>query len=369
MTWVNSWTKGSKVHWSWNRTQRNEWVSFSSILLIIILCMNIWGCDSSNKYFKGSTMGTFYNITYRGNIGPNKLKPIVDRHLSEIESQLSNWDQESWISRFNSSRSTEFVRIPQHAHQVMTSILDLSDQTGPVLDPTLGRLINLWGFGPDEVELPPDNQDIQTAIKTTGIAKITLKDDPPRIAKTTPDLKLNLSAMAKGYSADVLAKKIERMGIMNYVVNIGGEMHISGSPSRGSHWRISIQQPSSKARDSKAHASMDLRNTGFATSGDYRRFFEDGGDHYSHIIDPRTGRPTTSNLASVSIMAPTTMQADGLATACLVLGLKKSFELVSRLTDVEGFFIQRVTQDKFRITHTTGWPSTRKEKSEARNYE
>ncbi|WP_073068477.1 FAD:protein FMN transferase [Fodinibius roseus] len=300
-------------------------------------------------------MGTYYTVAYRADIDVKKIKSGIEETLYDIEAQLSNWDNESWISRFNRKQSTGFVSIPEHAYQVLEFTLQLANQTNYALDPTLGKLINLWGFGPSKVDRPPNSKAIEEALAETGPEKITLKKTPVRMVKKYANLQLNLSSVVKGYAADVLARKIGQKGITNYFINIGGEIRASVSSEKDSSWTVAIQKPAVNSRSSQAYTMTELFKSGLATSGDYRRFMDNEGRHYPHIIDPQTGRPVENDLASVTIKAPNSMKADGLATACLVLGLKKAQVLIAGTPGVEGLFIQRIKQDQFRAVTTPGW--------------
>lgn len=356
-----SFTLGERTNFcqGWKWTQWGKWATFGAFILVVTFLTNPFGVNSTTWHLEGSTMGTFYTVTYRSDIASSKLKPVLENHLSDIEGQLSNWDKDSWISRFNRSDETAYVPIPPHAYRVVKHSLELFTQTNHALDPTLGNLVNLWGFGPSEADRPPDAQLIRGALEATGAEKLILKDGPPRIAKAHPALQLNVSAVAKGYAADVLAQQLELEGITDYLVNIGGEMRTSGRPENRSSWKVAIQRPDPNTRDGQAHVTINLITAGLATSGDYRRFLEIDGQRYPHILDPKTGWPIQTDLASATIIAPTSMQADGIATACLVLGLQNARELIERTPDAEGLFIQRIKQDKFRTFTTSGWPGSR----------
>lgn len=335
----------------------NSWRMAGALITIIGLITNSCSDSSEIQHLEGSTMGTFYTIAYRGEIVPENLKPRIKKHLADIEAQLSNWDEESWISRFNYSPNTDFVHIPPHAHRVVKHALELATQTNGALDPTLGSLINLWGFGPTKADRPPDAQKIRNALQSTGPEGLSLKVAPARIAKIHPDLQLNVSSIAKGYASDVLALVLDKEGITDYLINIGGEMRINGQPDKGSFWKIAIQKPAIGTPDGQAHLMIQLNKAALATSGDYRRFLEMDGQHYPHILNPDTGWPAITDLASATIIAPTTMQADGFATACMVLGLQRAQELISGIRGVEGLFIQRIGENKFHTYTTSGWPN------------
>lgn len=342
-----------------NKTKWRNWIIFGAVIVVFIFLANFLNASSATRHLKGSTMGTFYTVTYRGDIAVDRLKPALENYLYDIEDQLSNWDENSWISRFNNSGGTDFVPIPEHAYQVLKHYLELTVYTKGALDPTLGELINIWGFGPSKGGHLPSVQTIKRVLETAGVEKLILKDTPPRIAKKHPALHLNLSAITKGYAADVLAEHLESEGITNYVINIGGDFRISGRPGGGSFWTVAIQRPNPESRDDQAYATVNLINaSGVATSGDYRNFFKNNNRHYSHILNPKTGQPIQSDLASTTIIAPTSLFADGIATACMVLGLEKAQELIAQMPNVEGFFIQRTKPNHFRSFATAGWPDS-----------
>ena len=302
-------------------------------------------------------MGTYYAVTYRGEVSSESLRRELERSLSAIDDQLSNWNKDSWVRRFNRHDTTTFVPIPDHASRVLRRSLLLADHTNGALDPTFGQLINLWGFGPSEVNSPPHREAVQKALRSTGYEKLALKSQPPRVAKARSGLHLNLSAVAKGYAVDVLARHLESKGITAYKVNIGGDLRVRGHPGDASGWTIAIQKPDPGARAGDAHTKVSLTESGVATSGDYRRFRTVDGQRYPHVLNPETGRPLRTNLASVTIIAPTALRADGLATACLVLGLHEARELIARTPGTEGLFIERQKPKGFRTHTSPGWPS------------
>jgi thiamine biosynthesis lipoprotein len=301
-------------------------------------------------------MGTYYKVTYRGQVSSSALKREFERRLLAVEDQLSNWNKDSWVRSFNRRDTTGFVPIPNHATRVLRRSLQLADRTNGALDPTMGQLLNLWGFGPFEADPPPKTQALQKALQSTGPEKLTLKNRPPQVAKAHSGLHLNLSATAKGYAVDVLARHLEAEGITVYKVNIGGDIRVRGQPGGESAWTIVIQKPAPGAQSGSANTKVSLSGAGAATSGDYRRFRSVDGQRYPHVLNPETGRPIQSNLASVTVIAPTALRADGLATACLVLGLREARKLIARTPDAEGLFIERQKPNRFRTHASSGWP-------------
>ncbi len=320
---------------------------------------------ATGEQLSGDTMGTTYRVTYHAAAASREwIKQQIERTLDAINRDLSNWDPESWVSRFNRRASTEPQRVPVHARRVVAACLQLARRTDGAVDPTLGRLIDLWGFGPRAVTGPPDAQAIAAALESCGHGKLTLLDDPPRLVKAHPGLALNTSAVAKGYAVDRIAATLDDEGIAHYLVSIGGDVRAKGHPPHERGWPVSIQKPAAQATDQQVEAGVLLRDQALATSGDYRRYLESGGRRYPHIIDPRTGRPVQNDLASVSVIAPTAAEADGLATACMVLGLEGAIRLIDDHARAEALFIRRIAAvgdepGRFELHPTDGWPVAR----------
>jgi thiamine biosynthesis lipoprotein len=308
----------------------------------------------------GPTMGTTYTVTYRGShVSGPALKSQLASKLDAIDQALSNWRRDSWIRRFNRRATTRPMTMPRHAHRAVRIALRLAEQTGGAMDPTIARLINLWGFGPVQREERPSAHAIRKALAATGHEQLTLKTNPPRLSKAHPRLALNVSAVAKGYAADVLAKHLEAEGINHYLVNLGGDLRAKGHPPNRDAWPVDIQRPSPEARAHQPQSSIALRDQALATSGDYRRYKTVNGKRYPHILDPRTGRPVDSALASVSVVAPTAAEADGLATACVVLGLPRARKLIEHIPHAEALFIKDSRGEHFNVHTTKGWNGIR----------
>ncbi len=198
-----------------------------------------------------------------------------------------------------------------------------------VFDVTVGPLVNLWGFGPQRgLDRIPEPQALAAARERVDYRLLALRDDPPALRKARPDLTIDLSAIAKGYGVDEIAGLLESVEVTDYLVDIGGELRARGVNDQGEVWRIGIEQPRADGR--QVERIIGLRDTAMATSGDYRNFFEIDGRRYSHIIDPRTGWPVAHRLASVSVLHPSAMTADGWATGLLALGPESALALADR---------------------------------------
>lgn len=315
-------------------------------LLALFCLLALTACDGDGGAVvtvAGNTMGTTYQVTAVGppdGVTAEMLSADIETVLAEVNGRLSNWIGESEISRFNAARSVDPVTPSPDLTAVMEEAFYLHQLSGGRFDVTLAPLIDLWGFGstrkPGEI---PDDDAIAAALKAVGTTKVLAFDaSVPRLRKKVPDATVNLSAIAKGYGVDRIADVLRRRGVENFLVEIGGDLICRGKNPSGEDWRIGIEKPDAKTRT--IQLVVPVSGLGMATSGDYRNFVEKDGRRYSHIIDPRTGRPVTHDLASVTVLADTAMRADGLATAFLVLGAEKGLEIADK-TGIAAYFIVR----------------------------
>lgn len=265
-------------------------------------------------------MGTTYHIRYvsaNPRHEPEKIKERVDAVLEQINSQMSTYDPNSELSRFNQRQTTEPVVVSRSLETVVRRALEIAEETDGLLDVTVGPLVNLWSFGPQQrPETIPTAEELADAKAATGYRHLTVENH--QLQKHIPELYVDLSTIAKGYGVDRVARLLEQMEIQNYLVEIGGEMRMKGVKPGNQPWRIAIEKPDNTQR--AAQRILEPGNSAIATSGDYRNYFEEDGVRYSHIIDPRTGKPIQHNLVSVTVLAETCMDADAYATALTVMG-------------------------------------------------
>ncbi|QLD32462.1 FAD:protein FMN transferase [Mannheimia varigena] len=306
-----------------------------------IFSMFLNACEKAPEQItlQGKTMGTTYTVKYIDNgevknlANPEKVKSELDGLLVEVNNQMSTYQQDSEISRFNQLKeANQAVEISQDFAKVVQEAIRLNKITEGALDVTVGPLVNLWGFGPDKrLNKVPSDEQIKERSSYVGIDKISLKmEGKPILTKTMPNLYLDLSSIAKGFGVDKLAEHLEKIGVSNYLVEIGGELRGKGKNLQGLDWRIAIEQPIMEQAQS-VQITVPLHNLGMATSGNYRNYFEDeNGNRLSHIIDPQKLSPVSHNLASITVLAPTTMTADGLSTGLFVLGAEKALALAER---------------------------------------
>ncbi|MCK5669552.1 MAG: FAD:protein FMN transferase [Gammaproteobacteria bacterium] len=274
-------------------------------------------------------MGTMYTIKLNvvdTKIDRARISTDVNQRLDKINSQMSTYMETSTLSIFNQSNSQDWVDIPIDLYTVIKESLRINKLSNRAFDVTIGPVVNLWGFGPKaRLEIVPEELTIKQALDSVGSQYIHLRKEPYAIKKDRPNLYIDLSAIAKGYAVDVIADYLDELSISNYMVEIGGEIKTRGINPDNKIWQIGIEKPVEDQRT--VQTVVTLNNTGMATSGDYRNYFEKNGLRYSHTIDPATGKPITHKLASVTVLHPSTMTADAMATALLVLGPEHGFEL------------------------------------------
>ena len=281
------------------------------------------------------------------------------KRLVEINLAMSTYDPESEISRFNEAPTGQWIRISQDFRNVLDAARRLHDLTDGAFDPTMAPLIEAWGFDHEaRIESPLSREEVETALKQTGMSGLTTGTDG--IRKSTPGLMLNMSAIAKGYAVDQLTDLLTEAGYTNVYVNIGGEIRTTGTNPDEIPWRIGISRPrlGSRTDNEKPYAIVGLDHQAVATSGDYRNFFIKDGTIYSHILDPRTGYPVTNRVASVTVLAPDCMTADALATAFMVMGESQAVELSKSLDRTETMVVERTGPDRFEQHATAGWEAS-----------
>lgn len=312
---------------------------------IFIICFLIFtGCNTKKEFFiKGKTMGTTFHITV---VDLNKkrissLKKKICLRLEDINMSMSTYIKESEISRFNRLQSTgEKFYISKDFLNVMLVADELYNITHGAWDAAMGDLINLWGFGNQGVKnkIPP-KEDINRLLKCKDFKNIIISKKG-YLQKKKACISIDLASIAKGYAVDELAKLIISNKINDFLVEIGGEIYASGCTKNGTPWKAGINMPEKFSGINEIYKIVEINNKALATSGNYRIFFEDKGESFSHIIDPETGMPVLNSIASVSIMAEKCIFADGLATSIMVMGSERGVKLVNRLEGVECLIIE-----------------------------
>ena len=310
---------------------------FNLILLFAFLLSA--GCREEKAVFEsfaGYTQGTTYSIVYenRKHIAPEEMKTKVEKIFSDFDMSLSLYKDSSIISRIN--RNEDAVADKFFTEVFQKSAL-VSAMTGGVFDITVGPLVKAWGFGPDAHKNFKESKR-DSLMKLVGMNKVSLVKG--RLVKSDPRMLLDVNAIAQGYSVDVICGYFDKLGIKNYLVEIGGEVRAKGKRD-GNLWRIGIDRP----KDNNLEPGEDLEaiirisDKALATSGNYRKFYVEDGIKYSHTIDPRTGYPAKNTLLSATIVADDCAMADGIATACMVLGKDGAIDFITKHPEFGGYLI------------------------------
>lgn len=256
----------------------------------------------------------------------------VQKALKTINQAMSTYISDSEVSRFNRESNTEWFTVSTETAAVVARALEISKETNGAFDITVGPLVNLWKFGKDKSDFEvPAQSKVNEARASIGYTNLEVRTEPPSIRKLNSDIQIDLSAIAKGYAVDQVAKALEKLGCQSFMVEVGGEVRTAGNKANGKPWRIAIELPSSSNLARDYEKFVKLGDASMATSGDYRNFYEVDGKVYSHTIDPTTGTPVTHQLASISIIAEDCMSADAYATAGMVLGPEKGKECFDQL--------------------------------------
>ncbi|MGV6987787.1 FAD:protein FMN transferase [Testudinibacter sp. P80/BLE/0925] len=318
--------------------QSINWLARLGLAFFISISVAACGDKTTEVAFNGKTMGTTYSVKYLADSSKNlpeaqAVQQAIDRTLQEVNRQMSTYQKDSEISRFNRLQPVEGAfPISAEFGKVVAEAIRLHQLTDGALDITVGPLVNLWGFGPENrPEKIPTDQEIEARRAWVGLDKLILQqqDGQYRLSKSIPNLYIDLSSIAKGFGVDQLAEYLESLGVTDYLVEIGGEIRAKGRNKANKAWQIAIEKP--EFDGSRAvQLIIGLQDMAMATSGDYRNYFERDGVRFSHEIDPHSGKPIQHNLVSVTVLDPSSMTADGLATGLFVLGSDKALAVAEK---------------------------------------
>lgn len=296
----------------------------------------------------GETQGTTYTIKYLTEKGKN-YQLAIDSVLVAFSQSLSTYIPDSEISAFNKMENIDssIVFKNEFFYPVLKSSKEIFELSEGVFDPTLAPIIRVWGFGEmaEPEKIPSDK--IDSLLEFVGFDKYIVFDKTS-LKKTKKHVQLNFNAIAQGYAVDIVALFLEKKNITNYMVEIGGEVRANGKGTEGKGWKIGIDKPidedantenTNQNTERELQAIVTLNNKSLVTSGNYRKFYIREGKKYAHTINPKTGYPVTHTLLSATILANDAMTADGLGTACMVLGKDKALALIEKLENTEVFLI------------------------------
>ncbi|MGB0941987.1 MAG: FAD:protein FMN transferase [Marinomonas sp.] len=297
-------------------------ILIAGAVLVLAFLIRLFSFTPELVSFSGPTMGTTYTVKFYTNENMDsawQYKDDVDAVLVRINELMSTYDSQSELSRLNQTAVNTEVKVSTDLAYVIDQALMISKMSKGEYDVTVGPLVNLWGFGPGKkTDTVPSARDIVLAKQQVDFAAINLSDQTLVKEK---DIYIDLSSIAKGYGVDAVAQKLEQLGIESYLVEVGGEIVAKGAKPDGEPWRVAVESPN--GGHSVAQKIVELADVAIATSGDYRNYFERNGVRYSHTINPKTGKPITHRLVSVTVIEKNATLADGFATAITVLGPEK----------------------------------------------
>ena len=286
-----------------------------------------FSCSKNQNYnaqIKGNTMGTYYFIEVvevSSKLHIDKIKIEIEDTLKMANKILSNWDNNSEISKINKNKTTMPIKLSNELNKVFKTANKINIKSNGFFDLTLDPIIDIWGFGYEskKLETIPSDEQIKNALSLVGQQSLLkFNFDNNELTKKNKNLKINLSSIGKGFGIDLIGKKLDQLGIDNYIINIGGDILTKGHNKKNEDWIIGVENPNLKEKLIKE--IVNLTDKGLATSGDYKNFFTKNGKKYSHIINPNTGKPITHSTKSVTVIHKNSMKADGWATALLALG-------------------------------------------------
>lgn len=314
----------------------------SSLLCLWLACQP--AADPPSEYvFEGPTMGTTFRVKVVSREltvdQQEQIRDLIRSELEDVNATMSTYRESSELSRFNQSKQSGPFSFSEAAFQVFLEAQRIGAATNGAFDITVGPLVNAWGFGPDKVE-PEDlgPKEVNELRSYVGWDKIVIDEAAATVHKMEPGVYCDLSGIAKGFAVDEISQTLTRKGYGRHMVEVGGEIRTRGRNLRGTAWRIAIERPLSTGR--QVQRIVPLSNQAMATSGDYRNFYEEDGVRFSHTIDPRSGRPVQHRLASVSVIDPSCMRADGYATAFMVMGEEEGYRFAEE-NDIAALFLVR----------------------------
>ncbi len=302
-------------------------------ILVCVCCL--WSCKkAAYRYTEGGIYGTFYHVVYESD---RNLDTLILEQMERVNASLSMFNSASVLAKINRGESDQvdslFVYLWEMAKKV-------NRETDGAFDLTVAPLVNIWGFGYKHDEFP-SAEKIDSLLKYVGMDKVSLEGRT--LVKMFRETELDASSIAKGLGVDLAADCLESKNVKNYMVEIGGEIRVKGRNAKGQVWRIGIDRPldSPDLTEREIELVIGLKEGALATSGNYRNYYTKNGRKYAHTISPKTGYPVQQDVVGATIYAPTCMEADAYATACMVMGLKESKKVIGQNPELEACLIYK----------------------------
>ena len=320
----------------------------------VLLIFITFSCKNEKRFqyrkIAGLTQGTTFHITYEDKTGKD-LSGQVDSIFKAFDLTFSEYVTNSIVSRVNRNDSTALFN--DQFIEIYNKSVEINKETHGAFDLTVGPLVNAWGFGPEKKAII-DSSKIDSLLQYVGMEKIRLVGR--KLVKNLPGIKIDVNSIAQGYAVDVVYRYFENLGIENFMVEIGGEVRTKGKNPKGDFWRIGVDKPvdGNNVAGEYLQTIILLDNKAITTSGNYRKFFEENGQKFSHIIDPHTGYPYKNNLLSVSVIAYDALTADGYDTGLMVLGLEGARDLLKRHPELDAYMIYSDEKGQYQVEFTKG---------------
>jgi len=297
-----------------------------TIVFVALVAWRLWPRQPATTQLSGKTMGTTWSVRAVGVRDEQAARQAVATALDAVDQAMSTWKPNSELSRLNQHAGPEPFTLSVATREVLQVSAEVSALSGGAFDVTVGPLVDAWSFGPKGAQPAPSDEQIADLLAWVGAGQLRLDD--AGVTKADPRVRVDLSAVAKGYGVDRAANALESLGVTRYLVEVGGELRVRGLNGDGEHWKVGVERPDPAGR--AVQRVVPLTDAALATSGDYRNFYERDGKRLSHTIDPRSGRPIEHALASVTVVDSTCARADALATALNVLGPQAGLALARR---------------------------------------
>lgn len=328
----------------------------TKFVFLILSALLLFSCEADKlklQSVQGFAQGSTYHIKYVSD-SDESLQPAIDSIFEVIDLSMSTYRPESLISKINQGVD---IQVDEHFRNVFLASRQIWQKSGGLFNPTVGLLVNAWGFGKDKKHQTISQQRLDSLLNFVGFNKVELTSDN-HITKQKPEIAFDFNAIAQGYTVDVMAGFLKSKKINNFLVEVGGEMYLSGeNTAENKKWTIGIDDPLQTPEERRLIATLQFSNKGLATSGNYRKVWTDSitGEQYVHSINPKTGKAKQSNLLSVTVLANNAMMADGYATMFMVMGLEQSRAFLEKHNDLEVFFIYNNTDNQIGQYATKGF--------------
>ncbi len=327
-------------------------MKYLSIFIISILLIS---CQTKEKkeyrFYEGPIQGTTFHITYEWH---TDLSEQIDSLLQAFNKSLSNFDPNSHISKINKNETNELDAL---SFEMLETARMVYENTNGAFDITVAPIVNAWGFGwtGKSENIIPDSLTIDSLLQFVGMNKIKIQNS--KLIKDNPNTMIVTNAIAKGLSVDYVSDYLFKLGLENFLVEIGGEIYCFGENQNGKSWRIGIDKPieGSSEYNRENQIIITLSGKAIATSGNYRRYIESGKEKFGHSIDPRTGHSALNSVLSVSVIGYNCMECDAFATGFMVEGLEKSIQITESIDNIEAYFIYLDKDNEVKSIASSGF--------------